>query len=534
VAQFRTATRHRHAGSDETDRISTGSGVSVDSHNLLSQVAQTQSNSARLHSSATLSPQSVPNEINPTSKSQSDSEVTSASNANIPTRISSSSDIGYGSMHEQKVSSESDIIGDGEVEYPSSSDRQENKTAKFWGKMGQSLDQWVKSGVSSLASLAADTSYYSQSGVLMGGNYIGGDYMVGGKQDQYDDEEDDDDDFEDQQLPRNKDFKGKISRRKLEFTDDDVDPVDLKNQNQTLKLIRSVSFGNDTQIMSKLKELKNEIVAESRKKKEADALTSPTISSQTDTVESRKKSSSQREDSVESNTSLEAKINQFYEHPSSEEPSRAVSADKSTSNSREQTPLDDESHESYQDTVRPNTLIPPRSPSILIKSREAQLSREVTPNSPARTPVTGNDPLGALSDPCTPESHSGGAAGFMKGGIGSGSTGNFMQAPDRDSPKRTCSEGNIGGGMSDKVLMGPPETPKNFHRSSTLPNYSSCIGDRIGSNASMNSAPSDEKLAAGIGGVSSLQVFSSGLKNPFGYSYFLRKAFKVTFCCCIN
>jgi len=509
VAQFRTATRHRHGTSDE-DRISTGSGVSIDSQNI-SQVLGSQA--GRLQTSGCLSPKSTAAEKNASGKSQSDSEVTNASTVTIPTRISSSSDVGYGSMSEQKMSSENDIVGEPEMEYPSSTERQPNKTARFLGKMGQSLDQWVKSGVSSLASLAADTSYYSQSGVLMGSGYMGGDYVIGSRNDQYDDE-DDDDEFEEQQLQKIRDLKGKSSRRRLEFTDDEVDSVEDKNQNQTLRLLRSVSFGNDTQIMSKLKELKDEIVAESRKKKNLEGLTDSVREEENSKI--IKPAESARETSVESNSSLEAKINKFYENLSSEDPSREVSIDKSISNSREVTP--DESHESYEDTLRPNTLNPPRSPSIHIKSREAQLSREVTPSSPARTPVTQNDPLGALSDPCTPENNPPGA-GLNRGIVLGGSSGTLIQPQNRDSPKRTCSEGNIG--VSDQVLMGPPETPKNFHRSSTLPNYSSCIGDRMGSNTSMNSAPSDEKLSSnsniGSGGVSSLTVFSSGLKNPFGY-----------------
>lgn len=141
VAQFRAATRQRagnnsNQANDEADRISTGSGISLDSQNL-SQLKSGQQ-AIRLHSSATLSPQSISNDCNPNGKSQSDSEAATASN--LPTRISSSSDIGYGSMQDQKVLSDPDIDGV-DVEYQPGSEKA--KTAKFWGKMGQSLDQWV-------------------------------------------------------------------------------------------------------------------------------------------------------------------------------------------------------------------------------------------------------------------------------------------------------------------------------------------------------------------------------------------------------
>lgn len=116
--------------------------------------------------------------------------------------------------------------------------------------------------------------------------------------------------------------------------------------------------------------------------------------------------------------------------------------------------------------------------------------------------------MGALSEPASPEG--------LKDAI-SGKNVNVTQQKNRDSPKRTSSEGQLGG-IREKVVMGPPETtPKGFHRSSTLPSYGTGIGERVGSNASMNSAPSDEKLSGSAGGgPSGLTVFSSNLKNPFG------------------
>jgi hypothetical protein len=281
----------------------------------------------------------------------------------------------------------------------------------------------------------------------------------------------------------------------LDFGDE---PGDEKTESQTLRLLRSVSFGNDTQIMSKLKMLKNDLISSEKKNisPDKDGISVSTKSSDTN--------SQRRSTSLESNSSLEAKINRYYE-PQSQSQSRDTSVEKSIS--REISP--DESHETYQDTIRPQN--PPKSPSIQIRGNK-HLSREVTPCSPSRTPITQDDPLGALSEPCSPDGKDNETVSVKSA--------NYIQPPiNRDSPKRTCSEGHIGG-MNERTLMGPPvELPKGFHRSSTLPNYDISIGDRAGP----HSSSSEEKLAAGMGvgggslggGVSGLTVFNSSLKNSF-------------------
>lgn len=122
---------------DEGDRTSTGSGISLDSQVQTTRLAL--NTAGRVHSSpTTLSPQGVSHpdiSANVNCKSQSDSEVANVSSPSaIPTRISSSSDIGYGSM--QKVSTDDITNAEGPTETQA-------KAAKFWGRMGSSLDQVI-------------------------------------------------------------------------------------------------------------------------------------------------------------------------------------------------------------------------------------------------------------------------------------------------------------------------------------------------------------------------------------------------------
>lgn len=166
----------------------------------------------------------------------------------------------------------------------------------------------------------------------MAGGYAG-DYSSNLKSDPYD--VDDDDELEDQ-LPKNIEVKGK-SRKRLDFGDD-RDEESSKSESQTMRLLRSVSFGNDTQIMSKLKLLKDDFI--SSEKKNGNKNSSPDKTS-ISTKSSDDAGSQRRSASVESSNSLslESKINQYYE-PLGD--SRDTSVEKSASSSREVTP--DDSH----------------------------------------------------------------------------------------------------------------------------------------------------------------------------------------------
>lgn len=398
VAQFRAAGKQHHIrnrrqisqSTDEVDRISTGSGASLDSQ-------QNQAHNRNLHSKTSptisaLSPQtaiaaSISSSYN-NGKSQDDSETPSVATTAVPTRISSSSDIGYGSMTEQKPPSETELDerepDDNDV--PSNSNQKAVRSAKFWGQMGRSLDQWVRSGVSSLASYAAETSYYSPASLMITG-YQPADYSPKHRQGDY---EYDDDDFDE-----NGGIRGSATRR-LNF-DDDAEDENGKSSN-TLRLLRSVSFGNDTQIMSKLKELKEDMIAEERKKQVTNSTRTPDKTDGVMEAPLPKDNGIIRSGSADSNGSLEGKVNQFYEPGKT---NRELSVEKSV-NSREDTPVEGEDDESYQDTLRPNSLNPLRSPSMQIKTSSSgsgintDLSREPTPCSPARTPVTQNDPLGKI------------------------------------------------------------------------------------------------------------------------------------------
>jgi len=464
VAQFKTAGRQHHIktgrislSTDEVDQISTGSGGSVDSQNQTASSKFSQA-SKKLTSSCTISPQDNTTTTNPevdatpASKSQSDSETSTG--AAMPTRISSSSDIGYGSMT-------------GEQKLPNG---EEKDRSKIWGKMGHSFDQLVKSGISSFSNIAAfagEASYYSPAGLILSdykGDYSG-----------YEEKEkDDDEEFE------SKKKKDKVHRR-LDFNEDSPGPLSSV-KSDALRLLRSVSFGNDTQIMSKLKELK-----EDRNPKGS--------------TDDEKK---ERESSVTSTaSSLENKITQYYE--GSREGSMGKES-SSSSKSREITPVDED-----QMTIMPQ---PPRSPSILIRSQE------LNPASPARTPVTQDDPLGALSDPSSPVGTLASSLQVNPTIIGSHSSSGVARSPG----KRTGSEGQIGmkvGGMrnvaSAKELMGPPDLPKGFHRSSTLPNYASQFGTP---GSSGSGTPTDERIlvsCTGANNVSSgISAISSSFKNPFG------------------
>lgn len=512
VAQFRAAGKQYHIknrgqlsqSTDDVDRISTGSGTSLESQNQMHKI-----NTKSSPTISSLNPQGA-NAVNVSSynngKSQSDSETASVATTSVPTRISSSSDIGYGSMTEQKPPSDTDV-DDRETEETEGIQHQNPrsaKSAKFWGQMGRSLDQWVRSGMTGLAnvaSYAAETSYYSPASLMITGYQP--DYSPRHQQGDYDD---DDDDFDEAGGLRS-------TTRRLNFDDDERE--DEKSTN-TLRLLRSISFGNDTQIMSKLKELKEDILVEEKLKQLAS--NNKNVTDGPTRVSGQENGGVQRSGSGESNNSLEGKVTEFYE-PS------VNSLPRKVSNAREQTPVNGEDDESYQDTLRPNSLNPPppRSPTLQIRDESRDISREATPCSPARTPVTQNDPLGALSDPCSPIERKIGNKKFtVVPAHPSGSSVNDLRLEKicNDSPKRTCSEGQIGG-----YVMGGAEAPQGmsaamrregaFHRSSTLPNYSTITGI-TGGTGGADCQPGDEKYGNGTPVVPSLSAISSSLKNPFG------------------
>lgn len=500
VAQFRAAgkqycirnRRQISQSTDDVDRISTGSGASLDSQN---QLHNRNLNTKTSPTITAINPQggNSASLAYTNGKSQSDSESVSVATTSVPTRISSSSDIGYGSMTEQKPPSDTDV-DDREVDEADISqqlNQKSAKTAKFWGQMGRSLDQWVQSGMKGLAnvaSYAAETSYYSPAFLMISG--YPPDY-ASRRQGDYDD---DDDDFDENDGLRN------INRR-LNFEDE---LEDGKSTN-TLRLLRSVSFGNDTQIMSKLKELKEDLIAEDNKKQllinsasAVDVISRAPVPTQDNGVK--------RSSSAGSNASLEGKVNQFYE------PSVQRASVETPANSREETPVDGDE----EDLLKPNSLNPPRSPSLQIRNGSKDVSREATPCSPARTPVTQNDPLGALSDPCSPVDHKIISKKFPVVAVhpgGSSVNDLRMDRVSNDSPKRTCSEGQISGVC--EVHPDNSNVSKAFHRSSTLPNYSTITGISGGAGGS---ELMEDKYANGAltPVVPSLSAISSSLKNPFG------------------
>lgn len=501
VAQFRAAgkqycirnRRQISQSTDDVDRISTGSGASLDSQNQI-HVHQRNLNTKTSPTITAINPQGGNSATlaYTNGKSQSDSESVSVATTSVPTRISSSSDIGYGSMTEQKPPSDTDVDDReiDEAEISQQLNQKSAKTAKFWGQMGRSLDQWVQSGMKGLAnvaSYAAETSYYSPASLMLSG--YPPDY-ASRRQGDYDY---DDDEFDESDGLRN------INRR-LNFEDE---MEDGKSTN-TLRLLRSVSFGNDTQIMSKLKELKQDLIAEDNKKlmminsaSAVDGISRAPISTQENGVK--------RSSSAGSNASLEGKVNQFYEPT-------IQGAAGSVTNSREETPVDGDEEE----LLKPNSLIPPRSPSLKIRNGSKDVSREATPCSPARTPVTQNDPLGALSDPCSPVDHKVMSKKFPVVAVhpgGSSVNDLRMERVSNDSPKRTCSEGQICGVC--EIHSDNSNVSKAFHRSSTLPNYSTITGISGGTGGS---ELLEDKYANGAltPVVPSLSAISSSLKNPFG------------------
>jgi hypothetical protein len=225
-----------------------------------------------------------------------------------------------------------------------------------------------------------------------------------------------------------------------------------------------------------------------------------------------------REGSQESNGSLETKVNQFYEG----------SPGKSVSSSREITPVDEES--------APDPLRAPKSPSIPVNVN-LNINESGSPSltSPARTPVTQNDPLGALADEDCADGVVLSATSLkvtpLQTIVGEGDA-----ILNRDSPKRTCSEGNIGIGSTTSLtrtvgqghhnggvdLSGTgAQSSKAFHRSSTLPNYASNLAG-VGLTGSGGSTPTgSENLGSCVGSVSgsnvnvvsSLSAFGSSLKS---------------------
>jgi len=447
VAQFRAAGRRSRRLSlstttDEVDRLSTGSGGSIESQPQKVFGASTAGNM--------LSPSSA--------TEKSSVSVSSA-------RASASSDIGYVSMPEQEQPAGGKTISDetDEGKLP------EEGLNKFWGKMGQSFDSWVKSSVNSLATgvaAFADPTYYSPAGLIM--SSYRGDYAFSKSE-----LEDEGEDLEEEPLPPLRPTKSHVHRR-LDFSNSAEPGTGNTN---TMRLLRSVSFGNDTEIMSKLKELKKE--------------------------EER----GDRGHSVESNGSLETKVNQFYEGVPPTNPPPVQD-----SFSREITPVEEVSS-------LPPGLRSPACPIFTARNRENSCPGNLSEfgssvSSPARTPVTQNDPLGALVEE---------SKGVLL------EVERTVAHPHIKSPKRTSSEGNIGLSQNPHGGVHPHQNQnggmeltggnyKGFHRSSTLPNYATSLENPTASGTSTPTRHLKLINAAGIDSpngnvVSSLSAFGSSLKS---------------------